>query len=107
METIYYTHDYKNDTTYTFKQGTERSEITMTFTSEDPDYGTETLVYGGDGTEKELREDLLDEISETLDMQEHGLCGCMEQPWKDWDENYVRTSLIAFNNMLLSMQKGA
>ena len=107
METIYYTHDYENDTAYTFEPGDERSEITMTFTSEDPDYGTETLVYGGDGTEEELRNDLLEELTQTLDMQEEKKCGCMEQPWKDWDEGYFRTSLIAFEAMLMNIQEGA
>ena len=44
MSIICYTHDYENDTTYSFEPGAERSQITMTFTSEDPDYGTEELT---------------------------------------------------------------
>ena len=31
MSIICYSHDYENDTTYTFEPGAERSQITMTF----------------------------------------------------------------------------
>ncbi len=101
MSIICYTHDYENDTTYTFEPGAERSQITMTFTSEDPDYGTEELIYGGDGTEQELRKDLLNEISECLDKQEDhvGIPGFL----KYYDENFCRTSLIAFEGMLIHL----
>ena len=101
MGIICYTHDYENDTTYTFEPGAERSQITMTFTSEDPDYGTEELIYGGDGTEQELRKDLLNEISECLDKQEDhvGIPSFL----KYYDENFCRTSLIAFEGMLIHL----
>ena len=101
MDKIFYSHDYSNDTTYLCEQDTDGMlKITMTFTSEDPDYGTETLVYGGNGTEQELRNDLFTELRETLDRQEANQHGMMPQPWKDWDENFGRSSLIAFHNML-------
>ncbi len=103
MNTIRYTHDYENDTTYTFDHGDERSQITMTFTSEDSDYGTEELIYGGDGTEQELRSDLLNEISEYLNKQEKN--AEMPDYLKYYDENFCRTSLIAFEGMLIHLKK--
>ena len=101
MGIICYTHDYENDTTYTFEPGAGRSQITMTFTSEDPDYGTEELIYGGDGTEQELCKDLLNEISECLDKQEDH--AGIPMFLRYYDENFCRTSLIAFEGMLIHL----
>ena len=104
-ETLYYTHDYENDTTYTFEPGNTRSQITMTYTSEDPDFGTETLVYGGDGNEKELARELLSDLSRCLDMQENPprFARAADFDLQYYDNNYSRTSLIAFEAMLLEI----
>lgn len=107
MEKLFYTHDHTNDTTYSFERDPDgRGQITMAFTSEDPDYGTEELVFGGNGTEQELRNDLLEEIAECLDLQEAGKCGFMPEHLKYYDEDFIRTSLIAFEAMLVTMMEG-
>ena len=104
METIYYTHDYPNDTTYTFTQDPDgRGQIEMTYTSEDPDYGTETLVYGGNAREWELRSELLCDIVHTLDWQEGIREGLPPDPY--YTDNFCIPSLIAFNNMLEWMEE--
>ena len=104
---IYFSHDYPNDTTYEFEQDPDgRGQITMTFTSEDPDYGTETLVYGGNGTEHELRDELLHDLTECLDLQEEGHCGMMPDNLKYYDEEFTRTTLIACENALHWIQEG-
>ena len=107
-EKIYYTHDYPNDTTYIFERDPDgRGQITMTFTSEDPDYGSEELIYGGDGTEQELRDDLLKDLTECLDLQEQGYFGDrLPFELRYYDEEFIRTSLFAFEGMLISMSEG-
>lgn len=102
MEKLFYSHDYTNDTTYTFERDPDgRGQITMTFTSEDPDYGTEELIYGGYDSESELRGDLLKEIEECLDLREAGKP--IPEHLRYYDEDFAKTSLIAFNNMLFDM----
>ena len=107
-EKIYYDHDYPNDTTYIFERDPDgRGQITMTFTSEDIDYGTEELIYGGDGTENELRADLLKDLTECLDLQEQGYLGDrLPVELRYYDEEFIRSSLIAFEAMLLGMSEG-
>lgn len=100
---IFYSHDYSNDTTYLCEQDTDGMlSITMTFTSEDPDYGTEELIYRGDGTEQELRDDLLEEITEYLDLKE--TARWIPDYLQYYDEDFIKTSLIAFEAMLMEMK---
>lgn len=96
-----YDHDYEGDTKVeTFKDG-DGFTIKMSFTSEDPDYGTETLTWV-DADAKSLAEamaTLLDKISDYLDEvdQKHDPAYC-----KDYDlfGDCMITSMYAFEGAL-------
>lgn len=98
--TIYYSHDYANDTKLTFTQTADRAEIELNFTSEDPNYGTDTLVLGGDETctMQELCEEELETISEFLDKTEDG----NKRNIEGYDEirDLSNTTLYAFEGIL-------
>lgn len=102
MTTLTYTHDYPNDTTLEYTEGEGRNELTLTFTSEDPDCGTEIMIFGGDDCMEELMLELYTEISSFLDAKERrsfgGYVGAT--PASYYDE-YTRTALYAFEAMLM------
>lgn len=108
METItmYGTYNYTNDTKLTFTKTKNRAEIKLEYTDEDPDYGTETLVCGGDAKETliSLCHDQLDELTTFLDETNDGtyrpediMCS-----YKHLDD-LNNSSLIAFERMLQSI----
>ena len=107
--TIFYSHDYPDDTKYTYEVRSDGcGQITMEFTSEDPDCGTEVLIYAGDVSETELRHELLNEIAACLDRQEAGrpmFVRPLDYDLDYYDQNYTRTALIAFECMLLEMKR--
>ena len=93
-----YNHDYENDTTLL---RTSASTVVLTFTSEDPDYGTEVAVFHG----KTLRQiaELIDIASEgknTEELQEDG-----EEEAATIRAEYMTTSLYAWHNMLRQLKK--
>ena len=47
----YFTHDYTADTRLEFTRTGQRSELTLSFSSEDPDMGTEEMIYAGENGE--------------------------------------------------------
>ena len=99
-----YSHDYPNDTTMEYSRNHSAAELRMTFTSEDPDMGTEELHYYGQHGEpmEVLAQELRDEISSHLDQGEahprteadsiHSIA--------DFYDDYSHTALYAFENML-------
>ena len=68
-----YSHDYENDTTLEYSRSGQDSTLRLSFTSEDPDMGTEELLYHGDSGEsmEQLAVDLRAEISAYLDAKDH------------------------------------
>lgn len=97
-----YTHDYPNDTTLEYTENKGRNQIELTFTSEDPDVGTEIMVYGGEDCMEELELELYTEINSYLDAKEHrsfgGYVGATPESYYD---EYTRTALYAFEAMLM------
>ena len=65
----FYSHDYTADTTLEYTRQGDRAELTLSFSSEDPDMGVEEMVYGGENQESmaELVSDLKSEITGYLD----------------------------------------
>lgn len=61
----FYSHDYTADTTLEYNRQGDRAELTLSFSSEDPDMGVEEMVYGGESRESmaELVSDLKSEIT--------------------------------------------
>ena len=92
MMKILYSHDYPDDTTMEISIREDGdTQLELSFTSEDPDMGTETLVYAGDTNDwRELAGELKKEITDYLD----SLLG------DDYYDEYSRTALYAFENML-------
>lgn len=98
--TINYSHDYPNDTVLTFSKDEYRSEIKLEFTGDDPDFGTETLICGGnaDETMMELVKDQLDDITEYLDATDNGIRRSRVYSYELGDLS--NTTLYAFENIL-------
>ncbi len=69
VQKFYHTHDYTDDTVIEFRITGDRSELELSYTSEDPDYGTETLVYGAEPAEtfEDLARELLKELTAYID----------------------------------------
>lgn len=97
-----YSHDYPDDTTMEFTSNNGRNQIEMTFTSEDPDAGTEIMVYGGEDCMEELMLEQYTEINSYLDSKEHrsfgGYAGATPESYYD---EYTLTALYAFEAMLM------
>lgn len=98
-KTTYY-HDYPDDTTLEYTENNGRNQIELTFTSEDPDAGTEIMVFGGNDCMEELELELYTEINSYLDAKEHlgGYAGATPESYYD---EYTRTALYAFEAMLM------
>lgn len=101
--TVTGTYNTINDTVLTFESAIDRAEITLEFTGEDPDFGTETLVYGGDATATmiELCREQLEEITAFLDES----CEGTYRPDSITEkypalEDLNNSSLIAFERLL-------
>ena len=97
-----YYHDYPDDTTLKYTESNGRNELTLTFTSEDPDAGTETMISAGNDCMEELMLELYTEIISYLDSKEHRAFGryAGATPESYYDE-YTRTALYAFEAMLM------
>lgn len=73
--TITYTHDYENDTVVTYWSNNKESHMTASYTSEDPDCGTDSLEYNASPAEPlaEMARDWLEEFTEYLDSTNDGI----------------------------------
>lgn len=100
---MFATYNYENDTMLTFSKTGNRAEIELAFTSEDEDYGTETLVCGGDAEETlmSLCKAQLDQLTTFLDETCDGTWrpDSIVQNYKHLDD-LNNSSLIAFERML-------
>ena len=67
----FYSHDYPADTTLEYTRSGNRAELKLSFSSEDPDMGTEEMLYGGENGESmlELVSDLRNDLTAWLDAQ--------------------------------------
>ena len=105
-----YSHDYPNDTQLIYIREGNHAHLTIAFTSEDPDMGTEEMEYNGDSGESfaELISDARSEITSYLDHQDTS--SFYEQQGElpadgihsldDYFGEFSRTSLYAFENAL-------
>lgn len=104
MLTIYYSHDYPDDTKMiveTRKDGC--TQLTLEFTSEDPDMGMETLTYAGNNSKwMELSRELQEEITDYLDITGVPFYGSSHNDSLiELYSEYSRTALYAFEAMLI------
>ena len=106
----FYSQDYPADTVLEYTRTGDRSELRLSFSSEDPDMETEEMVYGADGGEsmQELVSELKAELTGYLDAADtssfyeqqslsrpEGL-----QSQEEYFGEYSRTSLYAFEAIL-------
>lgn len=94
--TLMFKSCYDNDTVIEYVNTGLYSMLNCSFTSEDPDYGTDTLHYGADHVEpmERLAFDMYHELATFLEDREN-----LEDPHVDYDE-YGRSSLIAIEDAL-------
>lgn len=109
--TITYTHDYENDTVIAYWVDDGGSHMTASFTSEDPNYGTDTLEYNAKPVEPiaKMAQDWLEEFTEYLDSTNDGI----NRPGEASDElekvygEYSNSTLYAIENALRSVTNPA
>lgn len=111
----FYSHDHPADTTLEYTRTGSRSELRLSFSSEDPDMGTEEMIYAGDNGEsmQELAADLKAELTGYLDAadtssfyQQQGMQPDEIHSQGDFGE-YSRTSLYAFEALLRQTEREA
>ena len=111
----FYSHDYPADTTLEYTRTGNRSELRLSFSSEDPDMGTEEMLYAGENGEsmQELVADLNDELNSYLDAadtssfwQQQGMTlpEGIHSP-DDYFSEYSRTALYAFEALLKQTER--
>lgn len=106
----FYTHDYPADTTLEYTRKGSRSELTLSFGSEDPDMGSEEMVLGGDHSESmaELVSELKSEIQSYLNAADtssfYDQQGEPAPIVREYGE-YSRTALYAFEAILNETEK--
>ncbi len=106
----FYSHDYTADTTLEYSRMGNRAELTLTFSSEDPDIGAEEMVYGGENRESmaELVSDLKNEITAYLDAADTASFYDQQGMPVEADVvygEYSRTALYAFEAILTQTEK--
>ena len=112
----FYTHDYPSDTKLEYTRTGDRSELRLSFSSEDPDMGTEEMIYAGENGEsmQELAADLKAELTGYLDAADTSSF-CQQQSIQsdgihsqtDYFSEYSRTSLYAFEALLRQTEREA
>ena len=104
-----FTHDYENDTTIEYFNTGKYAGLTCSFTSEDPDYGTDTLHYNSEPADsmETLAYELREEIRQYLDITNDGISrGRAEGSELDlvYGE-YSNSTLYAIENALTEIAK--
>lgn len=104
---FYYSHDYHDDTKMTVSIREDgATQLALSFTSEDPDMGTEEMVYAGNGDYLTLSKEQLEEMSAYLDdIEAYSRGGEKESFYNE----YSRTALYAFEGLLkeVAAERGA
>lgn len=101
--------DYENDTVVRYWEDDEGSHMTASFTSEDPDYGTDTLEYNAYEAEPliTMAKSWLEELAEYLNKTHDGRFRPGDAP----DElelvfgDYSNSTLFAIESILLNITK--
>ena len=103
--TIKYSHDHTNDTKIVYFKTKYGSHMECSFTSEDPDYGTETIEYNSEPIISfyAMAKDQLREIEEYLDATENGIKRDGNAPNSEVYDDYINTTLYAVENALRSV----
>lgn len=101
-----FTHDYENDTTVEYVNTGFYSMLNCSFTSEDPNYGTDTIHYKTNQVEsmEELAFNMLCEIKDFLDYRNGSVDAPMCYVQNDYGE-YSNSTLYAIEKALIEIAK--
>ena len=102
--TKHFTHDYENDTTIEWVNTGMYSMLNCSFTSEDPNYGTDTIHYGvGSSSVKPIAQmayEMLDELTPYLNKRGRGENNSIPVALRKMDDDYSNSTLYAIENAL-------
>lgn len=103
----YYSCNYDNDTAIEYVVTGLYSTLNCSYTSEDPDYGTETIHFVSEPIKNcsQMAYNLLERISKYLDEYENGTMSELRRDIKLEYDMYGRSTLIAIENALKLMTK--
>ena len=106
--TKYFKCDYENDTTVEYVNTGMYSMLNISFTSEDPDYGTDTLHYSAHPAQsmEKMAYEMMHEVSDYLDWKDDhncqsGISGVLRKKYED----YSMSTMIAVERALTEIAK--
>ena len=97
-----FTHDYPDDTQIRYTVDEEGSHMECSFTSEDSDFGTETILYNASPAIplKEMSGELLEEITSYLDATDDGNKRVEETGIEKYYNDFGNSTLYAVEKAL-------
>ena len=103
----YFKYCYENDTAVEFVDTGLYSMLNVSFTSEDPDYGTDTLHYTSEPAESEeqLAYEMLNEVSRVLNARDNPKEYEISRELKMVYDDYSTSTLIATEHALQEISK--
>lgn len=104
--TRYFKCDYENDTTIEYVNTGVYSMLNCSFTSEDPDYGTDTIHFAGKSGERieKIAYDMLQEIKKFLDYRDGVTFSDPQKLTLKYDQ-FSNSTLIAVERALQHISK--
>ena len=105
--TKYFTYCYENDTTVEYVKAENYSMLNCSFTSEDKDYGTDTLHWTGCGVVPmdQLAYEMKHALSEYLDKEDRGLYEDIDSIERMMFGDFSNSTLIAVEYALEEISK--
>lgn len=107
--TKYFKHDYENDTTVEYVNTGMYSMLNLSWTCEDPNYGTDT--FHGEPVQpvqpmEQMAYDMLQELTDYMDLCDEGQYAEIKPELRIKYRDYSNSSLIAFEHSLQEITMG-
>lgn len=106
--TKYFRHDYENDTTIEYVNTGLYSMLNCSFTSEDPDYGTDTLHWtsGKPVPIAQIAYEMQNRLTKYLDKMDHGYYHDVDDGDRHMFGDYSNSTLYAIEKALHEIAEG-
>ena len=106
--TKYFRHDYENDTTIEYVSTGLYSMLNCSYTSEDPDYGTDTLHWTSSKhvPMAQIAYEMKCRLSKYLDKMDHGYYHDVDDGDRHMFGDYSNSTLYAIENALAEISDG-
>lgn len=106
--TKYFKHDYENDTTIEYVNTGLYSMLNCSFTSEDPDYGTDTLHLTSSKPVpiEQIAYEMKNRLSKYLDKMDHGCYSDVDNCDRHMFGDYSNSTLYAIEKALHEIAEG-